>query len=93
MKYPADISPEEYAAMEEGYEQGRASVDADQTMFWDVLRERDDYRARVATVVQRIESEASWVSDPTGAVTGLVLPIDAWRSIRAMLQREHRAQQ
>jgi hypothetical protein len=26
VKYPAGISPEEYAAMEEGYEQGRDSV-------------------------------------------------------------------
>jgi hypothetical protein len=30
MKYPGDISPEAYAAMEEGYEQGRADGVAEQ---------------------------------------------------------------
>jgi hypothetical protein len=98
MKYPGDISPEAYAAMEEGYEQGRAAAEAeanrvkgvDPTMFWDVLRERDDYQARCAAVVPRIEGAASWVSDHTGTVTGLILPIEDWRSLRSMLQREHR---
>jgi hypothetical protein len=30
LRYPANISPEEYGAMEEGYEQGRAAAKAEQ---------------------------------------------------------------
>ena len=45
MKYPAGISGEEYAAMEEGYEQGRASG----------LAEGDALRARVQAVVEDLE--------------------------------------
>jgi hypothetical protein len=42
VKYPAGISGEEYAAMEEGYEQGRAAG----------LAERDALRERLEAIVR-----------------------------------------
>lgn len=57
-------------------------------MLWDMIRERDDYRSRAHATVQRIEVESGQVIDHLGNLTGLVLPIESWRSIRAMLQRE-----
>jgi len=57
-------------------------------IFWDVLRERDHYRARCGAAVERIERASGTVTDATGGVVGIVLPVEVWRSIRASLQEE-----
>lgn len=63
----------------------------DPEMFWDVIWQRDDYRGRVFATVPRIEDDArtSRVMDDQGNVVALQIPIEVWREIRSMLQREH----
>lgn len=60
-------------------------------LVYDMIRERDDYRGRCAAAVIRIEDDArtSRVVDDRGNVTALQIPIDLWREVRAMLQRDH----
>jgi hypothetical protein len=66
------------------------SAESDAAITYDMIRERDHYRARCAAAVERIEREAGKVIDHEGNVVSIVLPVESWRSIRALLQQEPR---
>lgn len=54
MKYPGDISGEAYAAMEEGYDQGRAEG----------TKELDDLRALLGDALRLLRSARCELADP-----------------------------
>lgn len=59
-------------------------------VVYDMIRERDHYRARCQAAVERIEREAAKAIDYEGNVVSVVIPVGTWRSIRALLQQEPR---
>lgn len=59
-------------------------------VLYDMIRERDHYRVRCHTAVERIEREAGKAIDYEGNIVSVVVPIETWRSIRALLQQEPR---
>lgn len=60
---------------------------SDDSILYDMICERDHYRSRCAAAVDRIEREAAKVVDGgSGQVTYVMLSVESWRSIRAMLQ-------
>lgn len=65
-------------------------AEKDATVLYDMIHERDHYRVRCHAAVERIEREAGKAIDYEGNVVSILLPIEAWRSIRALLQQEPR---
>lgn len=66
------------------------SAEKDAGVVYDMIRERDHYRAACHAAVDRLEREAGKVIDASGIITARVIPTPVWREIRAMLQAEPR---
>lgn len=66
------------------------SAESDAGVVYDMIRERDHYRTSCLVAVDLIERGAGKIHGPRGNVTHVVLPVDRWRSIRAILQSEPR---
>ena len=68
------------------------NAENDRGVAYEMIRERDHYRSVAHEAVRRIEREAGKIHGPLGNVTHVTLDFDVWRSIRALLQSEPRAQ-